>query len=160
MKKSQILWAISLLFDGLVCFDKFYDLKLWYIDNLIKMYFVYFLLVTLATLIAIICTAYLSRHVEAISDNAKKTLTSTESLNSLYFKISRVVSVCVAIIFGMLGCWWFFALNCIQICCVFIMTRQLKAIRQIYNEKYPESKIPSAEEKLDKKAKFKFLKTI
>lgn len=99
-----------MLLDILVYIDKAFDFKLWYVDNLIKMYFVYYVIISLIIALIAICLIYFSRHVSRITINHEKTLGLAKDPGKPFIKISKGVSLITTILFGVFGCWWFFTL--------------------------------------------------
>ncbi|MDD5649817.1 MAG: hypothetical protein PHF86_05255 [Candidatus Nanoarchaeia archaeon] len=160
---KYIWWVVTLSLTILVYCDKIFDMKAWYVDNLVKMFFVYNVLMASLTFLMVILLSYLSRHIESITTSHEKTLNLSKEFEKPLFQISKVISVLVTVFYGVTGCWWFFTFSCIQICSILIMTQQTKDIVKSYKAAHPEAKMPETDEpekkkKVDKKAKFKFLK--
>jgi len=125
MKKKYILfWITSLVLDVVVYLDKIYQMNNWYVDNLIKIYFLYLLGLSLLLGFSTLIFMFASRHV-TINSSTKIESVIRESELKLS-KFAKILSFPINIGFGVIGCWWFFAISIANQCLSFIIVKQTR----------------------------------
>jgi hypothetical protein len=151
-KKSFALFLVSLACDVLVYWNKIAPLNLKYIDNIIKIYFVYICIITFVYLFATLIlgvVANSSRTTFSTNTSPEKIADVVKLLKIKAFKPIMVFSLIVDFGLSIVGCWWFFSVLMVkQIAFIFCMMFCRQVVEKL--EKNPEI-IQGLEEPKNKK---------
>lgn len=149
------IFIITLLCDLFVIYCKVSNFQNVFAQNFIKIYFVFTaILAFFVTFASIFFIVAFSSKTYTITDSGKeiKKLTIKRS------KIQLAISCLIAISFGVVGCWWFFIVSSIYCFSTFILIYYAKKFFTKLKEEHPEYfKDEEKQEKVDTKAKFRFL---
>jgi len=161
-KKSFALFFVSLVCDVLVYWNKIAPLNLGYVDNIIKIYFVYVCIITVIYLFSaiILCVITNSSRLSIEDTSSKKIADVIKLTKHSAIKPMMVFCFIVDFGFGIIGCWWFFSVLMVKqisfVSCMMFCRQIIEKIRK----KNPEmiQNLETSKTKKDSKMKFKFVR--
>lgn len=163
-KKSLVIWFLGLSCEVLIYWNKFTPLNKWYVDNIIKLYFVYTVIITLVYFLCTIVIAVVSSRTESHTlevTTSQKFVDASHLFKKRYYKPLMFLSLAIDFGYGVIGCWWFFSVTMVKQTCTLIMINLIKQVIDKIKRAHPElikEEIP--QKKKDPKLKFKFLKKL
>ena len=157
MLKSLLWFLITLCLDAAVYYDKIYKVESWYLDNLIKIYFLYYIVGLILVLVGVVALAsYNKGSFIKVTTSSEKFIITSNEFKKWYSKIIRYISIIVDIGFGVIGCWWFFVIGILRQIFVTILRSQIKDIVENIIKTQPELK--EKFEVKEKRSKYSFIK--
>ena len=144
---------------GIVYAHKLLGLKIWYIDNLIKIYFVWNVVCILVLFIGAVVMSLVLKNINIADmqsqkkqDEYKKYVESQKAIDSLTYKVSRILTLLLDVGYGVIGCWWFFGINMFGQVAEYLFYSNMKSVVVKLREISPELKA-QAEAKIVKSNK-------
>jgi hypothetical protein len=100
---------------------------------------------------------YMGKSTFKVSNSHENIVLAYGCTKKWHAKTIKMLSLVICIGFGVIGCWWFFAIGLVKQILSYLFYEQLKTVVEKIIEKRPDLKVKE-EEKLDSKLKFKFVK--
>jgi len=135
---------------GIVYADKILGLKIWYIDNLIMIYFVWNVICLFGVVIGVIALIAASNSLNTLSkadrpgskihSEYSQYVKTHELANRSVYRVLRTLTLLLSIGYGVIGCWWFFGINTCQNILAYVFFSMLKSIAVKIKEILPELK--------------------
>lgn len=154
--KLFAIFFVTLCFDVVVYYDKIFKIHNTYMNNFVKVYFGSYVVFTLLYIVLVFgFSVFEERGMQQDKDKQRTFVDDMRIARKWYIRLLSILGFMIDVGYGIIGCWWFFAVGLIKQIFSYSFSEKLQTLAKKLEEEQPELKVS---EKLDKRLKFKFVK--